>query len=202
MTRNESRRAERTSFPFPWVIVAATAALAAGSLLFSDLSFRVGGVAVAVAGGVVACLLAMRDTAKARARAEAEAAGYLRWSVAKLHEERTRHGRVLSVVDDRNKALRVQVTGLVSQTAQLQREVSTLRGNYEALRIDISMAATLQAAAEAGVEAEVLAMPRRATGSVDRLAAADLWDHADSPTVVDLQRIAAPYVDEVVRNLA
>lgn len=198
MTRsNPGRRAERTLFSaYSWVIVAVTAAVAAGSLFFTDLAPRVAGVSLAVAGGVIGCLLAWRETAKARALAAAESASYLRWSVAKLHEERTQHNQVLDVLDERRSALRAQVKGLLAETAELHREVSSLRGNNESLRIELAMVRSLEA------EAEVLAMPRRATGVVDRLAAADLWDHADSPTVVDLQRIAAPYVDEAVRNLA
>jgi len=174
--------------------VSATSLLSATSVFGSELLARIG-VGLAVFGGLLACLLAWREARQAQRLAAAQSLKDLRINGAKLHDEREQHRRVLQVLQERNSDLRHRLNETRAEAASLAHEVSTLRGDNAALRIEM---ARIQA--EDSVHAEVVSMPRRVSGqSVD---GEDLWNEGNVPTVVDLQSLSAPFVEEVLRQHA
>lgn len=176
--------------------MAATALLSATSLFGSDLLARIG-VGLAVTGGALACLLAWREARQARRIAAAQAVRDLRVSGDKLHEERQQHRRVLAVLQERNSELRSRLAESLGEAAALAQQVSTLRGDNAALRIEL---ARIQA--EDSSDAEIVSMPRRVSSPAQAGNGEDLWSEGNVPTVVDLQSLSAPFVEEVLRQHA
>ena len=168
-------------------------------------------VGVALASGFLATWAALVEFREWREKAAAEAAearAAERLRTQQLHE--TQRG-VLTTVDARIQAIagtlgetrteldatREELVGVKVSLGQAQQQVSRLRGDNEALRVEnIDLRTQLEAAtavdAEAG--ADVFALPRRrATGTTTE------WDTLEAPTVIDLdlQRLAQPFVAEV-----
>ncbi len=179
-----------------WLVLFASVAISLISLLSAELPVRIAGLAVAGLGGAVGCWLAWREAARVRREAEQRATEDTRRAGALLHRERQRHQDVLATLDRRVKGLAATLWELRTQNAGLEQSVSTLRGNNESLRVELALATALSSEADA----EVLTLPRRATGTGDAVAGVDLWNDEHSPTVVDLQAIAAPFVDDAVRR--
>lgn len=179
-----------------WLVLFASVAISLISLLSAELPVRIAGLAVAGLGGVVGCWLAWREAARIRREAEQSATDDTRRAGELLHRERQRHQDVLTTLDRRVKGLTASLWELRTQNAGLEQSISTLRGNNESLRVELALATALSSEADA----EVLTLPRRATGTGDAVPGVDLWNDEHSPTVVDLQAIAAPFVDDAVRR--
>lgn len=195
--KTPTRVAGRTdSRALSWLVLFAALAVALVSLLSTDLFVRLTGLLVVALGGVTACLFAWRDAQRTIRLAEQTQLADLRQHGEKLHAERAQHLRVLEVLKRRGRLLEQALGDLRAENGRLQQTVSALRGNNESLRIELELARALEQ------EAELVTLPRRASGTVDALSAGDLWTDANSPTVVDLQALAAPYVDDAVRHLA
>ncbi len=189
--------AERTSpRALSWLVLFAALAVSSVSLLSGDVLVRIAGLAVVAVGGVAACLLAWRTVQRTEELARTRSLDDLRRSGEKLHNERAQHLDVLRLLRRRNANLTSQLITLDRENATLLQQVSTLRGNNESLRVELELARTLE------TEAEVVTLPRRATGTTDAFSATDLWSQGNSPTVVDLQALVAPFVDDAVRHLA
>lgn len=192
-----TRIAERSgSSSLSWLVLFAALAVALVSLLSTDFYVRLTGLLVVALGGVAACLFAWRDAQRAIRAAQQLQLADLRRHSEHLHAERSQHRRVLGALSQRIAGLQARERVLAGENARLQQTISTLRGNNEALRVELELARALD------TEAELVTLPRRATGTVDALSARDLWTDANSPTVVDLQAMAAPYVDDAIRHLA
>lgn len=211
--------------------VLATSALVAGSLVAAALAaggwwvpwLGAVGVVVAVAAGVLAVWAAYREFREFRARAGREATAALTAHGVQLHEERTQHLEVLHVLQERSDALRGELRGVTRENGELHRTVSTLRGDNAALTADLDslrvahqglqlenhelrtqvladQATIAELRGEESPDADVLAIPRRrATGTEGTE-----WAAGEAPTVVelDLQRLASPFVEDMVRRHA
>lgn len=226
MTSPAARTLETSRFR-----VLATSALVSGSVVAAALAvgglwlpwLGVTGVVVAVAAGLVAVWAAYQEFKDFRARAGQEATEALTAHGTQLHSERTRHREVMHVLQDRSDVLRGTVRAVTAENGELQHTVSTLRGDNAALRADLD---TLQVAhvelrlenhelrtqvladratiadlrGEERPDADVFSIPRRrATGTEGTQ-----WAAGEAPTVVelDLQRLASPFVEDMVRRHA
>lgn len=168
-------------------------------------------VIVALVAGFLATWAALVEFREWRLKANAEAAearAAERERTRQLHE--TQRG-VLTTVDARIQAIagalgetrseldstKEELVGVKVSLGEAQQQVSRLRGDNEALRVENTGLRTQLEAATAPAEvgdADVLALPRRrATADVTE------WDALEAPTVVDLdlQRLAQPFVAEV-----
>lgn len=172
----------------------AVAAMVAVTTLFLPVAAGYIAVAVALVGGVIACSLAWREARLIRAAAMSEAAATLRESGERLHAERQQHAKVLHVLQERNADLRNRLSEARAEGATLMQKVSSLRGDIASLRLDLARSRAAQ-------DAEVLALPRRVSGP-PTITGEELWNEGNVPTVVDLQALSAPFVEEVIRHHA
>ncbi|QLQ14822.1 MAG: hypothetical protein HZY73_02735 [Micropruina sp.] len=174
--KTPTRVAGRTdSRALSWLVLFAALAVALVSLLSTDLFVRLTGLLVVALGGVTACLFAWRDAQRTIRLAEQTQLADLRQHGEKLHAERAQHLRVLEVLKRRGRLLEQALGDLRAENGRLQQTVSALRGNNESLRIELELARALEQ------EAELVTLPRRASGTVDALSAGDLWTDANSP---------------------
>lgn len=181
---------------YSWLTLAATVLLAGASLLGNEWFARTG-VGIALLGGTTACAFAWRELRNTRLAAQLQSATELRASGEKLHEERQQHLRVLHVLQERNGDLRTRLNESRAEAAGLLQSISSLRGDVAALRIELARPRTTDDS-----EADVVALPRRASGSDPAITAAELWNEGNVPTVVDLQSLSAPFVEDVLRQHA
>lgn len=191
------RMADRpTQRVLSWLVLGAAFAVACVSLLSADVVVRVVGIGVMALGGVAASLFAWRSADRLRDNFADRSTDQLRAFGVSMHRERSQHLRVLRIMGERNADLTRQVRQLAVTQGALRQQVSTLRGNNESLRLELEMSRTMAA------EAEILTLPRRAASTTDRFSATELWSAENSPTVVDLQAMAAPFVNDALANLA
>lgn len=162
-------------------------AVAAG---FGGVWMTRAGLAVAVAGGLMACAFAWREVRVTRTTLLAQQAADSRRSGEKIHLERLQHVRILQVLQARNGELRSKLNTTRAEAAQLHQEAAQLRGDKVALQVELSEH-------QAAAEAEVLALPRRISG---RGEVVDLWGVDGAPTVVELQALANPPVADNQRR--
>ncbi|WP_156887511.1 hypothetical protein [Propionicicella superfundia] len=168
------------------------------------------GVAIALVAGVIACFLAWRQVTEAQRDREAERVAAMHRQAVAASEQRQQHTEVLDTLNARQDALRAQLRKLRITHADLLIELNTLRGDKTALTSDVERAAAeiaslreRVAALEAELvlepaDAEVLSLPRR----VGRDGAEARPDDDLFPTVIDLQALALPFVEEVRRDHA
>lgn len=138
-----------------WTVLVLVGAVATLTVLFGDHLSRVLGLAALLTGAVLACLLAGRENRVAQRLREARSINEATEFAERLHAERSRHDAVLTVLTGRVRMLaqRVDVANLKADV--LQRELATMRRNYEALRVELEMQATLSA------EADIVELVRR-----------------------------------------
>ncbi len=165
-------------------------------------------VGVALVTAYLAAWAAWAELKAYRVRAAAEAAAERAAHRDHLTHLHAGQRDVLRTVDARAHSLRTELDATKVSLGESQQQVSRLRGDNEALRVengelrsrtaaDAELIAALRApVAEDG--ADVLALPRRR--AVD---SGDAWG-TDVPTVVDLdlQRLASPFVADVLRRHA
>lgn len=171
-------------------------------------------VAVALICGFLAVWAALTEYAEHRTRMREEAAAERaahRETIQSLHASQR---EVLEAVDVRNQSLHAelrQTGGELRETrlelGQVRLEVVQLRGDNEALRLDnqalrtenAELKSRIPAEGEAADEADVVSLPRRRATEES-----GDWQPTDAPTVVnlDLQRLASPFVADVVRHHA
>lgn len=164
-------------------------------------------VVVAVCVGAVALWAALAEFAAYRRRAEDEQAALLEDHRTQIHTVHQTQREVLAAIDVRTRSLRSTLDGTRAklgetrqQLGEARQTVSRLRGDNEALKLTNAglheRLAEVEAQA-AGADADVFALPRRrATGTE--------LDALEAPTVIDLdlQRLASPFVEDVVRRHA
>lgn len=196
VSTNSASRAARTTTlgRYSWLTLAGTL-IVAGVLLTGDLWLTRAGAVVAFLGGLISCLLALREVKLQRASYELASTLELRKYGEALRTEREQHRRLLGVMSERNRELRgrvatlsEQVTGLNQQVTGLTQEVSRLRGDNASLKLELARLNELN-------NAEVLALPRRVAGPISH-SEKILWSEENLPTVVDLAAITAPFALE------
>ncbi len=174
--------------------MAVTAPIAV-SVLFLPSGSGYLAVAVALLGGSFACSLAWQELRASQVAAAKQSVADLRAHGQSLHAERQQYAKVLRVLEERNGDLRTKLAESRAETATLMQKVSSLRGDIAALRLDLIRA-------QASQDAEVLALPRRVSGASPQLTGEEIWNEGNLPTVVDLQALSAPFVEDVIRQHA
>lgn len=130
-----------------WATLAVVGCAASVTFLEGDAISRVAALVALLAGCALACLLAWREHRTAEARHRAEQLGAAMRYREQLHSERARQRAVVQALGERISALRGQVAEADGRATALQQQLSTLRGNYEALRVDLELQAALNAPA-------------------------------------------------------
>jgi chromosome segregation ATPase len=168
------------------------------------------GVAVAIIAGVVACVLAWRHATRLQRAREADQAAAMHRQAAAATEQRQQHAEVLETLNERHDALRAKLRELRITHADLLIDLNTLRGDKNALTSEVDrltsdiaqlrerVAELEEALALEPQDAEVLSLPRR----VGRAASEARPEDELFPTVIDLQALALPFVEEVRRDHA
>lgn len=161
-------------------------------------------VAVALAAGWLATMLVRAEVRDEKARAAAEASQERAEHRATLQRLHAGQREVLGVVDARNRSLAGELagargalvrltdanTGLTGENAALRDENTALRHENVELRAHL-LAAEAADAVPAG--AEVVSLPRRRAAEPDAPGAGE---------VVDIARLATPFVEELRRRHA
>lgn len=146
----------------------------------------VAAVAVAIAAGWLATALVRAEVRDERSRAAAEASrerAAHRASLSRLHAGQR---EVLAVVDARNRVLAGELATARIDVVRLEDENTALRHENGELRAQLVAASEPEGA-------EVLSLPRRRAADPD----ADRVGH-----VVDIARLATPFVEELRRRHA
>jgi hypothetical protein len=162
------------------------------------------GVVVAVVGGLIALVLAGRHAKQQQALAAAQLTTVMRDTARHTQELRRESSSVLKVMENRNGALRGQLVEAREEadhlrhiTSGLQAENTALRHDLAAVRVTNTDLRNRITDLEQGLvdPAEVVTLPRRVQGVGD----VELWVAAEAPTIVNLQQLVSPYVEEAVR---
>lgn len=169
------------------------------------------GIGVALLAGIVACVLAWRHAKQVQEARIAQELTAMRRRAAIATETRQRHEDVLDTLNDRHAEMRLQLRELRIKHADLLIALNALRGDKTALAADIERAtdeiaalreqvSLLEAQLPEDLDAEVLSLPRRVGRSTPQHRVAT--DSDQMPTVIDLQALALPLVEEVRRDHA
>jgi len=122
-----------------------------------------------------ACLLAWRQNRGAELSHQAAQLGQAMRHGEDLHAERVRHQAVLRTMSARLGAVRDQLAESDRRASALQRQLSTLRGNYESLRVELELQAALAEAAP------VLELAGVADPPDPWVTARELWRISEAP---------------------
>jgi septal ring factor EnvC (AmiA/AmiB activator) len=145
-------------------------------VLFGDRLSRAIAVVALLAGAVLACLLAWRENRAAeRVRMAAELGQAMRAN-EQLRAERKRHRAVVGTLAGRFDELTEQLQQSKARTCALQQQLSTLKGNYEALRVELELQAVLNP------PAPVVELAHRETPD-PWVTARELWRISDRPAI-------------------
>ena len=112
-------------------------------VLFGDRLSRGVAVAALLAGAVLACTLAWRQNRAAERVSRAAELGQAMRFNEQLRAERKRNRAVLGTLAGRFDDLNAQLQQSKARTCAQQQELSTLRGNFEALRVELELQAVL-----------------------------------------------------------
>ena len=130
-----------------WAVLAFVGCAAALTYVYGDPVSRTVAFAALLAGSVLACLLAWRQNRGAERSHQAAQLGQAMRHGEDLHAERVRHQAVLRTMSARLGGVRDQLAEADRRASALQRQLSTLRGNYESLRVELELQAALAEAA-------------------------------------------------------
>ena len=205
---NRWRRVSRAALAVGSLLAAA---LAAASLWVSWLAIV--GVGVAVVAAVTVAWAGWQEFVEYREARNAELRQTTESLTDRLRTVREEHGAVLDVVVERTHALTADLSAARTQNGELTSQVSRLRGDNEALRLEnTGLRRTLRAQErtisdlESRIPAEdpsgeLVVLPRRRDTGEEPLFA---WEAAEAETVInlDLARLATPYVEGVLRREA
>lgn len=157
-----------------WTSLVLVGGVAALAYLFGDQLGRGLGLIALLAGAALACLLAWRENRAARRLREAHALHQLLLHTEQLRSERARQRTVVEILGRRVEALHRQCEQSGRRVCALRQEVSTLRGNYEALRVELELQAVLES------DARVVELGRSAEIVDPWVTARELWSRDDA----------------------
>lgn len=157
-----------------WTVLVLVGGVASLTVLFGDPLSRVLGLVALLTGTVLACLLAWRENRAADRWREARSINEAAEFAERLHAVRSRQDAVLTVLTKRLTTLAQRADEAGRKAGVLQQELSTLRGNYEALRVELEMQATLSD------EADIVELVRRGESVDPWVTARQLWLLDDS----------------------
>ncbi|MBK8448133.1 MAG: hypothetical protein IPL41_16010 [Micropruina sp.] len=126
-----------------WTVLALVGCAASVTFVFGDRISRGVALAALVAGTVLVCLLAWRESRNAERLQMAAELGQAMRHAEQLHAERARQRAVVRLLSVRMADLRDQLAAAGARSCQLQQQLSTLRGNHEALRVELELQAVL-----------------------------------------------------------
>lgn len=132
-----------------WATLALVSGVATLAYLYGDQLGRGLGLIALIAGAALACVLAWRENRSAQRLREAHALHQVLLHAEQLRAERTRQRAVVEVLGRRIAVLHRQLEQSGRRACALRQEVSTLRGNYEALRVELELQAVLESDARA-----------------------------------------------------
>lgn len=203
---------------------AAQYALGAGTVLaiaaaFGPIWVVRAGIAIAIIAAFLAVRFAWKELGQARKEAGRHSLEQLQAHNVLLTTERERTGQVLQTLRDENTKSDEKVSKLVVTIGDLRSELSTLKGDKAALKVDLierdhrikrlrteldEALAELAVLKNADGDADVVAIrPKSEVADWDALPSAeDLWAAGNHPTVVDLQKLANPALAEELRKQA
>ena len=157
-----------------WTTLALVSGVAVLAYLFGDQLGRGLGLIALLAGAVLACLLAWRENRTAQRLREARALHQVLVHAEQLRAERARQRAVVEVLGSRVEALHRQLETSGRRVCALRQEVSTLRGNYEALRVELELQAVLES------DARVVELGRTGQAVDPWVTARELWSRDES----------------------
>lgn len=157
-----------------WVVLGLVGCAAALAYSFGDWLGRGLGLAALLAGAALACLLAWRENRGAQRIREAHALHQALLHAEQLHAERARQRAVVEVLGRRIAALHGQLERSGRRVCALQQELSTLRGNYEALRVELELQAVLES------DAQIVELGRHGAVVDPWVTARELWNRDDA----------------------
>lgn len=126
-----------------WTVLALVMCAASVTFVFGDRLSRGVALAALAAGTALVCLLAWRESRDAQRVQLAAELGESMRHAEQLHAERVRQRAVVHVLSTRVAQLREQLAVEGIRSCQLQQQLSTLRGNHEALRVELELQAVL-----------------------------------------------------------
>ena len=189
--------------------------LAVGAVLSAAATFGPtwvvrSGIALAVIAGVVACIYAWREVSQSRRDQAEKQLADTKAHGAALTEERRHNASVVQTLTTRTVVAKAEIEKQRIGIAELQSNVSTLKGDKVHLQAKIKLRESTISTLHESVrtreaellallddeDAEVHAMPRRVLADHPGEAESDeeLWDDANHPTVVDMKTLATAMV--------
>lgn len=129
-----------------WTVLAVVGSVAAVAFVYGDRTARGLAFAALLTGAVLACVIAWRENRTAERRRRATALHDALLHAEQLSAERVRQRAVLSALGTRVATLRGQLDAANARSVALQQQLSTLRGDHRALKVELELAATLAAA--------------------------------------------------------
>lgn len=187
------------------VMCVGTVVLAA--MAFGPLWMVRAALGLAIAMALASVLLAWREVEHVTKAHQLELKAVL---AASREQAERRHRESLEMIDrfvERSTQLSANVQRITAELGAAHAELATMRGNSVWLRGEVAerqaridelnqRIAELESQAEVA-EAEVLALPRYGTASSRALPSAEeIWADGNHPTVVDLNAITFPVLDE------
>lgn len=178
-----------------------------GAMAFGPLWMVRTALGLAIAMAFASVFLAWREVEHITKAHQVELKAVM---AASREQAERRHRESLEMIDrfvERSTQLSANVQRITAELGAAHSELATMRGNSVWLRGEVAerqaridalteRVAELESQAEAA-EAEVLALPRYGTSSARALPSAEeLWADGNHPTVVDLNAISFPVLDE------
>lgn len=156
------------------------------------------GVAVAIVSGAMALTMVWRAWALMRERADRQYQELSRRTADQLARQRSSHREIIDVLGGRIDRLSGELKDSRVQLTQLKEQVATLQSDNVDLAMENAELRTqrLVEAYESG-DAEVVALPRRRV--IER---SDGTSTHDAVVELDLRRLSAPFVAEIVKARA
>ncbi len=160
-----------------WSVLAVVGCAAALTLVYGDWISRTVAFAALFGGCVLACLLAWREIRNAERIHQAAQLCAAMQHGEQLHADRARQQRVVHALSARLGALRGRLADSDRRASALQQELSTLRGNYESLRVEVELQAAFAASAT------VLELAPVADPPDPWVTARELWRISEDPSI-------------------
>jgi len=160
-----------------WITLALVGCIASATVVFGDLISRGVALAALVAAAALAWVIAWRENRDANRARLSAALGEAMQQSERLSVERARQRAVVAVLSGRIDSLGERLNEANLRACTLQQQVSTLRGNHEALRVELELQALLNA------PAEVLELAHRAELFDPWVTARELWRISDDQPV-------------------
>lgn len=159
------------------------------------------GLVLAVAGGVLASVFAWREVRITRTTLLAEQADDARRASELLQDATRRNLGVVKLLSARNNELVHELVQSRAVAAQLQCDAAALRGDKAALKSELKQRSeelaqvrTSLAEAQELLDAEIVELPLPHDPDAAQI---DLWTDDGYPTVVQLEALANPPIDDM-----